>query len=144
MTSERRRKSGPARRQTDFPVSHAGDEREDNYTLSSTRVVPASQGFGIPLSRLPTSPSEPPNGVIKKEEVEDDYSLEPGEEFTPEGAAEVAESGPIVRRPRGGVQGAASTSMLWVIVIALLSGYFAWWRKEKLEVGFCGYGKSSA
>ncbi|PUU76932.1 Man1-Src1p-C-terminal domain-domain-containing protein [Tuber borchii] len=143
MTSERRRKSGSTRRQTDFPVSYAGDEREDNYTPSSTRVIPASRGFGIPLSRLPTGPSEPPNGVIKKEEVEDDYSLEPGEEFTPEGAAEVAESGPIVHRPRGGVQGAASTSMLWVIVIALLSGYFAWWRKEKLEVGFCGYGKST-
>ncbi|KAG0136840.1 putative sister chromatid separation protein [Tuber indicum] len=144
MTSERRRKSEAARRQTDFPIPpRAGDERGDNYTPSSTRVIPASRGFGIPLSRLPASPNEPLNGVIKKEEVEDDYSLEPGEEFTPEGTAEVAGSGPIVRRPRGGIQNAASTSMLWVIVIALLSGYFAWWRKEKLEVGYCGYGKST-
>ncbi|PWW75130.1 hypothetical protein C7212DRAFT_281055, partial [Tuber magnatum] len=140
---KRRRKSVSARRHTDFPVPHAGDEREDNYTPSNTRVIPASRSFGIPLSRLPAGPGEPPNGVIKKEEVEDDYSLEPGEEFTPEGAAEVAGSGPVVRRPRGGIQNAASTSMLWVIVIALLSGYFAWWRKEKLEVGYCGYGKST-
>lgn len=144
-SGDKRRKSLSGRRHTDFPLPR--DERGD-YDSSpvNTHIVPASRGFEGPLSKLHGKySSRSSNGIIKQEEVEDEYSLEPGEEFAPEEAEELAmterKSGSVARRSRGRIQSAAGTSMLWVIVIALLSGYFAWWRKEKMEVGYCDYGK---
>lgn len=142
MPSEKRRKSISTRRRTDFPVSRHESERDPVYTPTSTHVVPSSKKFEIPLSGLQGYQNDGASNVlIKKEEYDDDYSLEPGEEFTPEGAEEVArETNPVIRR-RGGGQTTTGTSMLWVIMVAVLSGYFMWWRKEKMEVGYCGYGK---
>lgn len=66
----------------------------------------------------------------------------PGEDFVPEEAEEVAIENATVqptRRHRGLAARSRSTS-LWAIVTALLVGYFAWWRKQKIEAGFCGVG----
>lgn len=141
MPSEKRRKSVSARRRTDFSVSKRESGRDPTYTPTNTHVVPSSKRFDIPLSRLQGHQNDSvSNAVIKKEE-EDDYSLEPGEEFTPEGAEEVAQQTRAVARRRQSGQTTTGTSMLWVIVVAILSAYFMWWRKEKMEVGYCGYGK---
>lgn len=71
-----------------------------------------------------------------------------GEEFTPEGALEVAQAeqelGQLAHRRssrRGGAT-APTASMLWVVVGTLLSAYFIWWRKEKTEIGYCGVGNT--
>lgn len=138
IPSEKRRKSASSRRRTDFSASKRESERDPTHTPTSTHTVPSSKKFENPLSRLQNDRNS--NAIIKKEEGEDDYSLEPGEEFTPEESEEVARQTGTVRRRRGG-QSATSTNMLWVIVAAILSAYFMWWRKEKMEVGYCGYGK---
>lgn len=142
VPSEKRRKSISTRRRSDFSVPRRESERDTAYTSTDTHTVPSSKKFEVPLPRLRRYRNGgASNAVIKKEEEEDEYSLEPGEEFTPEGAAEVArETGPLVRR-RQGPHTAAGTSMLWVIILAIMSAYFMWWRKEKIEVGYCGYGK---
>lgn len=141
VPSEKRRKSISTRRRSDFSAPRRESER-DTYAPADTYAVPSSNKFEVPLTRLRGYRNGgASNSVIKKEEGEDEYSLEPGEEFTPEGAEEVAQqTGPIVRR-RQGAQHAAGTSMLWVIMFAITSAYFMWWRKEKMEVGYCGYGK---
>jgi hypothetical protein len=141
LPSEKRRKSISSRRRTDFPIPRTENERDPFYSPASTHVVPSSKKFEIPLSRLRGyQGNRNSNVVIKKEKEEDGYSLEPGEEFTSEGTEEVARQTGPMRRRRGG-QTATSTSMLWVIVVAILSAYFMWWRKEKMEVGYCGYEK---
>lgn len=87
--------------------------------------------------------------IIKQEKFEDDEDLIPaGEEFTPEGTLEVAEAGQglgqVARRRSSRRRGATAptTSMLWVVVGTLLSAYFIWWRKEKIEIGYCGVGNT--
>ena len=32
--------------------------------------------------------------------------------------------------------------MLWVVIGTLLSAYFVWWRREKVEIGYCGVGNT--
>lgn len=142
VPSEKRRKSISTRRRSDFSVSKREIERDAAYTPTNTHTVPSSKKFEVPLARLRGYRNGgASNAIIKKEEEENEYSLEPGEEFTPEEAEEVSRlTGPIVRR-RQGAQTAAGTSMLWVIILAIMSAYFMWWRKEKIEVGYCGYGK---
>lgn len=123
-------------------MSRRESERDTTYTPTNTHTVPSSSKFEVPLARLRGYRNGgASNAIIKKEEGDDEFSLEPGEEFTPEGAEEVArETGPFARR-RQDAQTTAGTSMLWVIILAIISAYFMWWRKEKIEVGYCGYGK---
>lgn len=87
--------------------------------------------------------------IIKQEKFEDDEDLIPaGEEFTPEGTLEVAEAGQglgqVAHRRSSRRRGttAPTTSMLWAVVGTLLSAYFIWWRKEKIEIGYCGVGNT--
>lgn len=83
--------------------------------------------------------------MVKIEKTDDDDLIPAGEEFTPEGAQEVAEAEEeaaiVPRRTRRRRTTATPTaSMLWVVVGTLLSAYFVWWRKEKIEIGYCGVG----
>ena len=78
--------------------------------------------------------------------------LEPGEEFAPEeqealireGAARgevdvLSDRQQRRKKPSAGI----SKSAPLIVLTTLLAGYAAWWRKEKIEVGFCGLGKPS-
>lgn len=132
-----KRRSVSVKRRTDFTPS----ERDSGYTPIGTMAVPSSKK--LPLSRLPSSKNDVKRkGIVKKEEEEEDYSLEPGEEFTPEETEEISrEPGAPLRRRTGGQASPTGTSMLWAIILSLLVGYFMWWRKEKKEVGYCGLGK---
>ncbi|KAL1980985.1 hypothetical protein VTN96DRAFT_3249 [Rasamsonia emersonii] len=103
-------------------------------------IVATKSAFQSPVSRLRT-PSP------KVEEDSEDEEVVAGEEFTPEEQlaleTEEAENRRAVtarRRPRK--QGAASRAAPWIVILALLLGFGAWWRKEKIEIGFCGVGKT--
>ncbi|KAI5838346.1 Man1-Src1p-C-terminal domain-containing protein [Morchella snyderi] len=142
LASEKKGKSLSARRRADFISSKYDSERDSTYTTTNTHVVPSSKKFEVSLSKLQSSKNDVKNkGIVKKEEEEESYSLEPGEEFTPEETEEIARDPGALRRRTGGQSSSTGTNMLWAIVIALLSGYFMWWRKEKKEVGYCGLGK---
>ena len=66
--------------------------------------------------------------------------LEPGEEFEPQEAAELAQEPPqelVRRRPqRAGTGGNALMTLLSLVLFA----YAVWWRQEKIDVGYCGVG----
>ena len=79
--------------------------------------------------------------------------IEAGEEFTQEEQLELAQEQmqagvpdllPPRPREHQSNRGAWSKSAPWVIILTLLGGYAAWWRREKLELGYCGIGGSSS
>ncbi|KAL2870954.1 putative sister chromatid separation protein (Src1) [Aspergillus lucknowensis] len=70
-----------------------------------------------------------------------------GEEFTPdEQLALEREQADLMYPPRPPrkrqqKQGPITRSIPWLIIFSLFAGFGAWWRKEKIEIGFCGIGK---
>ncbi|KAJ9142198.1 Inner nuclear membrane protein SRC1 [Pleurostoma richardsiae] len=120
MESTKKRSSSAARRRTDGPV---GDEDG-----SST-----SRSFEIPLSR-PFRPKAPESPAV-----------EAGEEFTPEEQLELAQedatranSAVIPRRQK---KSGSLATPFWVLLVTLLGAYAAWYRQEKIAVGYCGLGR---
>ncbi|PNY27314.1 Inner nuclear membrane protein SRC1 [Tolypocladium capitatum] len=75
--------------------------------------------------------------------------LEPGEEFTPNEQLELEEADgkgklPIITRQKGPAKANRRNSLrtpLFVLLFALLSAYGAWYRQEKIAVGYCGLGR---
>ncbi|KAH0556374.1 hypothetical protein GP486_005702 [Trichoglossum hirsutum] len=129
-----KRKSSASRRKTDnFPPVKA----EDGI------VVPTSDKFEIPDSRLTRK--------FKVEtKVDGADEIVAGEEFTPEERSELAREReadgvsavePYRPRPRNA---GISKSAPWVVLLTLLGGYATWWRREKLEIGYCGVGQHTA
>ena len=132
--SEDRRKSTSSRRQTTSPVQ---ETREDDYN------VPSRSTFEFPVPR------------VKTETIEQD-DIPTTEEFTPEERLELArdkavsgysasESLPsrstaLIRRkkkPASTVSRYGSASIL----LTMMGALGAWYRKEKVDIGFCGVGK---
>ncbi|KAL4922878.1 Man1-Src1p-C-terminal domain-containing protein [Aspergillus aurantiobrunneus] len=70
-----------------------------------------------------------------------------GEEFTPdEQLALEREQADLMYPPRPSrkrqqKQGPVSRAIPWLIIVSLFTSFGAWWRKEKIEIGFCGIGK---
>ena len=95
----------------------------------------SSRSFAIPAPRLRAETPEAP--------------LEPGEEFTPDEQLELEEAAsqgelPLVPRPPFPSKTGRRTSLatpLFVLFLALLSAYAAWYRQEKIAVGYCGLGR---
>ncbi|KAL3460279.1 Man1-Src1p-C-terminal domain-containing protein [Aspergillus heterothallicus] len=76
---------------------------------------------------------------------QDEYSSA-GEEFTPDEqlALERAQADLMYAprpRKRQQKQGPVAKSIPWLIILSLFTSFGAWWRKEKIEIGFCGIGK---
>ena len=127
------RKSTSSRRQTEEPV-RVKEEVEENGSL-------------VPTSRTYEMPVKTSRGPTKKEEDED--TLEPGEEFTAEEQQALIQEGVArgevdvlgARRKPTKKSGSTLKTAPVAILAALLASYAAWWRKEKIEVGYCGVGK---
>ncbi|OBT52236.1 hypothetical protein VE04_07936 [Pseudogymnoascus sp. 24MN13] len=75
------------------------------------------------------------------------------EEFTPEEQLQLdteraagRASAPVARRPKKKASGGGFNAKgpLWVVFLAVLGGYAAWYRQEKLAVGYCGVGRPAA
>lgn len=84
----------------------------------------------------------------EEEEDEDEGDEEEGafagEEFTPEEqlALESEQYAPLTKsRKQPRKQGSTSVIASWVVILSVLAGFGAWWRKEKIEIGYCGLGK---
>lgn len=105
---------------------------------------PSSNTFESPISPSAFNTS---NGVTKSDEIK----IEPGEEFTLEEQLELARE-----RAAKGVEpcdpprkNSASNyksiikGPLWVIMITILICYAAWYREQKIAVGYCGIGRES-
>lgn len=101
-----------------------------------------------------TPPSKTEQALVgnKRTQEESSGTEDAGEEFTPEGAEEVAEAraqhGEVARRPLKRRKSSRSTSGVakvapWAVSLAMLGGLTTVWRQEKIEVGFCGVGRPS-
>lgn len=112
------------RRQTETPVYTS--EEEENDAGAYTR--PTSKA-----GRMRTT--EPPE-------------LEPGEEFTPDEQLELqqewADQGSTEVTPRQQTHSGTRfnlTTPIMVLLTTVLIAYAAWYRQEKIEVGYCGLGR---
>ena len=135
-----RRKSTSRRGKTEGVSSDVRDRprQQDGIT------VPTSKTFEVPVAQIRKA----------REQDELDSEVEAGEDFTPEAQLELtkdraANGGldvlPVRRTKRSRNAGGSSIlkSAPWAVVTALLSGYALWFRREKIEVGYCGLGKIS-
>ena len=73
---------------------------------------------------------------VDSDDSDDSDALAPGEEFVPEEAAPGGARG----HARGFSLGRASGHALLAVITVVLAAYAAWWRAEKIEVGYCGVG----
>ncbi|KAL8674014.1 MAG: hypothetical protein Q9168_001599 [Polycauliona sp. 1 TL-2023] len=130
-----RRKSTSRRRKTDAPIDRL--PQQDGVT------VPSSTTFNLSVAQRPKASRL--DGPLEQ--------VEPGEDFTPEEQLELTKdraanggldlSFPRTKHARKTGSGTIPNSAPWMVLIALLSGYALWLRKEKVEVGYCGVGKIS-
>lgn len=131
-----RRKSSSGRRKTGGSVAEKTRIKQEDGI-----VVPSAETFETPVRRRPKPQV--------KDEPED--GVEIGEEFTPEEQLELVRERAAnghqdilpPRRKRARKSSSIPKSAPWVVFTALLSGYALWWRREKLEVGYCGIGRPS-
>lgn len=122
------------RRRTTGGDSMRSAQSSRRRTDGFTETPRASRAFGIPdvAQRLPAA----------------EALVEPEEEFTPEAQLELEEAarqGEITLVPRKVAsvparRGSAKTPLL-VLFLSLLGAYLAWYRQEKIAVGYCGLGR---
>lgn len=133
---DRRKSTSTSRRRQTTSPTQAG--QEDQYD------VPSRSTFEFPVAR------------VKSEEAED--AVPTTEEFTPEEQLELSrdraaqgysasESIPtrsraLVRRKKKPTSTAVKSAPV-VVLTTVLAAIGAWYRKEKVEVGYCGVGKPS-
>ena len=145
----RRKSAGPG---GDRRKSTSRRRKTEGVTLNSSDRVPQQDGVTVPSSKMFDLSGAQQRKVDRLKKPFDE--VEAGEDFTPEEQLELvkdraANGGLDVlparrnKRPRNTPAGAIPRSAPWMVIIALLSGYALWLRKEKVEVGYCGVGKTS-
>ncbi|KAL2827182.1 Man1-Src1p-C-terminal domain-containing protein [Aspergillus cavernicola] len=88
-----------------------------------------------------------PRKDLEDQVYEDESNPSAGEEFTPEEQLALEhEQADLMYPPRTPhrrqkKQGPVTRSIPWLIILSLFTSFGAWWRNEKLEIGFCGIGK---
>lgn len=148
-STERRRKSS-ARYSTELtPTTEERRKRKSAAALAKAKQedgvkVPTRDTFDVYSDRLMTPKIE------EESDDDDDEEVEASEEFTPEEQLSLDqdevkaggryEATPRRRRPQK--QGKVAKTLSWLIILSLVGGFGAWWRREKIEIGYCGVGKS--
>ncbi|KAJ4295838.1 inner nuclear membrane protein enriched at telomere/subtelomere region [Collariella sp. IMI 366227] len=122
LESVLRQTPSTARRRTDV---HTFDEIEEPSTVSRT--------FEVPMNR-----------VLRSHTPE----MEPDEEFTPEEQLALEQESAahpelVMARRAQPVAKRSSTlaTPIWLLVTTLAIAYAAWYRQEKIAVGYCGLGR---
>ena len=132
-----RRKSSSRRR----TIEEKGSTEKPIPKYQDGTVVPSSKTFEVPVTKSKT----------RKVKAEPEEMVEAGEDFTAEEqlslVRERAANGehdilPPRRTRRSHRSSKVSRSAPWIVLTTILAGYAAWYRKEKIEVGYCGIGKS--
>ncbi|EAW06694.1 putative sister chromatid separation protein (Src1) [Aspergillus clavatus NRRL 1] len=114
-------------------------DMQDDISSVATRSP-----FGSPAAR----PGSRGMDVDSEEDEEEMSEISAGEEFTPgeqlaleRDQAELLYPPTPHRRRRATKQSTASKAAPWVLILSLIGSFGAWWRKEKIEIGYCGLGK---
>ncbi|KAG6055905.1 hypothetical protein E4U17_002636 [Claviceps sp. LM77 group G4] len=99
------------------------------------------------FSNKPQKPRKSEIFAPKPRQKSPDLSLEPGEEFTIDEQLELESAqhrsrvAKAPRRNRKPVRRTTIWTPIFVLLMALLGTYGAWYRQEKLAVGYCGLGR---
>jgi len=116
----------------------AGRRRTDGPTYDDFEVDTVSKAFEVPMSRV---------AGRKTPEFRSTH-LEPGEEFTPDeqlALDQEEQANPQLalarRKPRQAKRGTGLATPIWVLATTLVGAYAAWYRQEKIAVGYCGLGR---
>jgi len=146
---EPKRKSG-RRLSTESPLRKSGLRSRKSATPGSVKQedgmrAPTRESFDF-ASRLKPTREETEDSEEKSEEEDEDEEsvMSAGEEFTPEEqlAMESEQYAPLTQvRKRPRKQGKTTIIASWCVILGVLGSFGAWWRKEKIEIGYCGLGK---
>lgn len=115
-----------------------------NFKQESGIKAPTRASFDF-ASRL-QPPQEESEESEEEEQDYDESQVGISEEFTPEEqlALETEQYAPLTQvRKRKQKQGSTSIIASWLVILGVLGGFGAWWRKEKIEIGFCSLGKTT-
>lgn len=139
-----KRKSG-SRLSADSTALRSGLRSRRSATPGSAKHDDGAKAFARDSfdfsTRLKPTKEEPEES---DEDGEDEDDLSAGEEFTPEEqlAMESEQYAPAIRTGKvSQKQGSTSVVASWLVILFVLGGFGAWWRKEKIEIGYCGLGK---
>ncbi|RAL66442.1 hypothetical protein DID88_006132 [Monilinia fructigena] len=96
---------------------------------------PSSSTFEIPVSSLDGLKDYDDNGV----EISEDFTPEAQFELEREQRRGLATIQPRRKQKKG----VSMSGPFWMIFLTTLLGYGAWYRQEKIAVGFCGVGREA-
>lgn len=146
--SSSRSPSGEGRRRTlhETPVKRKSSATPRRRT-ADVQQSRADDGITPPSSAtFELTPSLPDHSIDF-----DDHGVETSEEFTPEEQLQLdteraaGRATAVAKRPKKKSSGGFSAKgPLWVVFLTMLGGYAAWYRQEKLAVGYCGVGRPAA
>lgn len=148
-TSYDSKRKSVSRFSTESPARGRGLRTRKSATPSSLHQddgfrPPKRDSFDFASRLMP--PQE--ESEVESEESEDDEHSEivAGEEFTPDEQLAMSMeddqySPRIQTRQLPKKQGTLSRLAPWVVILSLAGSFGYWWRKEKLEIGYCGLGK---
>lgn len=146
-SSYTKRKSD-SRRSTVSPDRSRGLRSRTSATPSSVQQddhfqAPKRESFDFASRLLPTQEELDESEESEDEDSEDE--VEVNEDFTPEEqlalSMEQDQYAPIFQKRPPQQQGTLGRLALWAVVISLAGSFGTWWRKEKIEIGYCGLGK---
>ncbi|KAF6814291.1 sister chromatid separation protein [Colletotrichum sojae] len=138
-TPAARRKTAEMVTSFDTPEDGARRRTDGHYAEDRPKSSRKSHAFEVPVSKL-----------LRQEtpEYQPIETVEAGEEFTPDAQfemeQEMAASGERAVEPRRTAPVRPRRSLakpLWALAVSLLGAYGAWYRQEKIAVGYCGLGR---
>lgn len=98
-------------------------------------ITPRKSTFEFPISRLRTATPQ------LEDESEPESEPEAGEEFTPDEQLALETANAESRAVAGRHHGKSSWKLPTLVILFLICLSGMYWRQEKFEIGFCGFGK---
>lgn len=120
----------------------AAFESARKFTTPST----ARRRSDGPMFAEPSAPSSISRSFEQKYEIPE---VEAGEEFTPDEQLALTQeeaANPrlaVARQVLSPKKGSSLATPIWVLLTTLLVAYAAWYRQEKIAVGYCGLGREA-
>ncbi|KAK1996308.1 hypothetical protein LX36DRAFT_638231 [Colletotrichum falcatum] len=118
--------------------NNARRRTDAHYAQDRPRSSRKSHAFEVPVGKL----------LHDEKPSFQSHEVEAGEEFTPDAQFEMeqemaasGERGLAPRRTDLPRQRRSLSKPLWALAVSLLGAYGAWYRQEKLAVGYCGLGR---
>ncbi|KAI5466242.1 Man1-Src1p-C-terminal domain-containing protein [Mariannaea sp. PMI_226] len=137
----------PQKTPTNRRRTTGGDTVKSTKSTSRRRTDEYNGDFETPRLRVRTPERRTRTPEPRAETPDSEMEVEVGEEFTPDQQLELEEAasrGELSVEPQVFARPARKTSMktpFLVLFLAIVGAYLAWYRQEKIAVGYCGVGR---